>query len=155
MKDYFGNSSRQICRVNGKNKQAEYKYFVSPPDSFSVWSSDLTDLPLKIKKKCKTAPFQLSFPRAMLGSIFQTTSEGDFVFSCSPCLQSPGRQSGAAWHGEPGPWPRTPSPWHSSRTLFPFQRQGWSRENPFVFMMGASGCGSVWQVCCPPDFSGP
>lgn len=75
-----------MCRVNGKNKQAEYKYFVSPPDSFFVWSSDVTDLPLKWKKKCKTAPFRLSFPQAILGSLFQTTSEKDFMFSCSPCL---------------------------------------------------------------------
>lgn len=42
--------------------------------------------PLKWKEKCKTAPFQLSFPRAILGSLFQTTSEKDLVFSCSPCL---------------------------------------------------------------------
>jgi len=40
--------------------------------------------PLKGKKKCKIAPFQLSFPQAILGSLFQTTSEKDFVFSCSP-----------------------------------------------------------------------
>lgn len=46
-----------MCRVNWKNKQAEYKYFVFPPDSFFVWSSDLTDLPLKMKEEMQNCTF--------------------------------------------------------------------------------------------------
>lgn len=44
---------RQTCREHRKNKQAEYKYFVSPPDSFFVWSPDLTDLPLKWERNAR------------------------------------------------------------------------------------------------------
>lgn len=70
-----------------KNKQAEYKYFVSPPDSFFVWSSDLTDLPLKMKREMQDCTFSAKLSSGyILGSLFQTTSEKDLVFSCSPCL---------------------------------------------------------------------
>lgn len=65
--------------------------------------------PLKWEKKWKTAPFRLSFPQAVLGSLFQTTSEKDFVFSCSSCLHwlREGRQCGELCRGPSLPAPST------------------------------------------------
>lgn len=144
-----------MCRVNGKNKQAEYKYFVSPPDSFFVWSSDLTDLPLKMRKEMQDCTFSaklssgytwLPLPNhirkglcVFLQPLFALTLGRKAVWGCS-----------AWWDSAMAPRSQ-----HSSiRTLFPPQRQGWRRDHPVVFMLWANGCGSVCQVCCLLGFSG-
>lgn len=130
-----------MCRVNWKNKQAEYKYFVSLPDSFFVWSSD----PLKWKKKCKTAPFQLSFPQAVLGSLFQTTSERDFVFSYSPCLHWLQEGSlGLLGMVSQGCGPLFPAPGTAAAAGPCSHLRGW---------VGVSACESACQVFCNLDFS--
>lgn len=93
-----------MCRVNGKNKQAEYKYFVSPPDSFFVWSSDLTDLPLKMKREMQDCTFSAKLSSGYTWLLFPNhIRKGLSVFLQPLFALTPGRQSGAAWHGESGP----------------------------------------------------
>lgn len=144
-----------MCRVNWKNKQAEYKYFVSLPDSFFVWSSDLTDLPLKMKEEMQNCTFSAKLSSGCTWLPFTNhIRKGLRVFLQPLFALTRGRQSGAACHGEPGLWPFVPGPWRSSsRTLFPPQRLSWSRECPTVFMLGVSGYKSVCQVFCHLDFS--
>lgn len=134
-----------------KKRQAEYKYFVSPPDSFFVWSSDLTDLPLKMKREMQDCTFSAKLSWGYTWLPFPNhIRKGLCVFLQPLFALTPGRQSGAAWHGEPGPRPLAPGPRRSSGgTLFPPRRQGWSREHPVVFILGVIGCGCV----CPCRFS--
>lgn len=146
-----------MCKVNWKNKQAEYKYFVSPPDSFFVWSSDLTDLPLKMKEEMQNCTFSTKLSSGCTWLPFPNhIRRGLRVFLEPLFALTPGRQSGAAWHGEPGLWPLVPGPWRSSsssRTLFPPQRLSCSREHPLIFMLRVSGYESACQVFCYLDFS--
>lgn len=115
-----------MCRVNWKNKQAEHKYFVSLPDSFFVWSSDLTDLPLKMKEEMQNCTFSAKLSSGCTWLPFPNhIRKGLCVFLQPLFALTPGRQSGAAWHGEPGLWPLVPGPWRSSSSRTLFHLAGW------------------------------
>lgn len=142
-----------MCRINGKNKQNINILFLllmlSLCGPLTLWI-----YPLKWKKNYKTAPFQLSFPQAILGSLFQTTSEKDFVFSCSPCLHWLGK---AVW-GYLACQARAMAP----HACPPVQQQDPIPTSEAGLEQGAphrihAGNEWLWDLfarsCCPPGFS--
>lgn len=75
--------------------------------------------------------------------------EGCCVFLQPLFALTPGRQSGAAWHGEPEPWPLLPSPraGTAGSCTHP-QWQGQNGEDADTFVLGARGCLSTGQASC-------